>query len=234
MKEDIKANLKDNGKFFSYVKTAVTANNDVNRILFEKPTEVDGDGNEFMVFDDAIINKGCKRWDLTLCRHFVGHQMSINELRYNLRRMWWRKGFKDVVDVTNGVFFMKLFSEEGMESVVNSRPWMVNNKPFFVQKWDIHVCLDKREPTHIPIWVRLFNIPLESWTTNGISALASRLGKPLIMDNLTTHICKKGVGKVKYARVLAEIKVLDFKVFDFRVVAADMGGDGGEMVVGFS
>ncbi|GKG03713.1 zinc knuckle CX2CX4HX4C containing protein [Tanacetum coccineum] len=34
---------------------------------------------------------------------------------------------------------MKFFSEEGMESVVNSGPWMVNNKPFFVQKWDIHV-----------------------------------------------------------------------------------------------
>nr|GEV85333.1 reverse transcriptase domain-containing protein [Tanacetum cinerariifolium] len=82
-----------NGKFFSYVKAAVTANNDVNRSLFEKPTEVDGDGNEFVVFVDAIINKGCKRWDLTLFGHFLGHQMSINEL-----------------------------SEEGMESVVNSGP----------------------------------------------------------------------------------------------------------------
>ncbi|GJT15613.1 RNA-directed DNA polymerase, eukaryota, reverse transcriptase zinc-binding domain protein [Tanacetum coccineum] len=194
-----------NGKFFSYVKDTVTANNDVNRSLFEKPIEVDGDGNEFVVFDDTIINEGCKRWDLTLCGHFVGHQMFINELRYNLRRMWGRKGFKDVVDVTNGVFFMKFFSEEGMESVVNSGPWMVNNKPFFVQKWDIHVCLDKREPTHIPIWVRLCNIPLEAWTTNGISALASRLGKPLIMDNLTAEICKKGVGRVKYARVLVEV-----------------------------
>ncbi|GJY34058.1 zinc knuckle CX2CX4HX4C containing protein [Tanacetum coccineum] len=123
-----------NGKFFSYVKAAVTANNDVNRNLFEKPTEVDGDGNEFVVFDDTIINEGCKRWDLTLCGHFVGHQMSINELRYNLKRMWGRKGFKDVVDVTNGVFFMKFFSGEGMESVVNSGPWTVNNKSFFVQK----------------------------------------------------------------------------------------------------
>nr|GEX84792.1 zinc knuckle CX2CX4HX4C [Tanacetum cinerariifolium] len=152
----------NNKKTVDEPETAVTANNDVNRILFEKPTEVDGDGNEFVVFDDAINNKGCKRWDLTLCGHFVGHQMSINELRYNLQRMWGRKGFKDVVDVTNGVFFMKLFSEDGMESVVNSRPWM-----------DIHVCLDKKEPTHILIWVRLCNIPLEAWTTNGISALAS-------------------------------------------------------------
>nr|GEU83915.1 DNA-directed DNA polymerase [Tanacetum cinerariifolium] len=85
-----------------------------------------------------------------------------------------------VVDVNNGMFFIKFFSEEGLESVVNSRPWMLNNKPFFVQKWDIH-------------------------TTNGISALASRLGKPLLMDNVTAKICKKGVGRVKYARVLVEV-----------------------------
>ncbi|GKE13970.1 zinc knuckle CX2CX4HX4C containing protein [Tanacetum coccineum] len=119
--------------------------------------------------------------------------------------MWGRRGFKDIVDVTNGVFFMKFFNEEGLEPVVNSGPWMVNNKPFFVQKWDIHVCLDKREPSHIPIWVRLCNIPLEAWTTSGISALASRLGKPLVMDALIAEICKKGVGKVKYARVLVEV-----------------------------
>nr|GEX19975.1 hypothetical protein [Tanacetum cinerariifolium] len=110
------------------------------RILFEKPTEVDGDGNEFVVFDDAINNKGCKRWDLTLCGHFVGHQMSINELRYNLQRMWGRKGFKDVVDVTNGVFFMKLFSEDGMESVVNSRPWMV-----YDTGCGTHICITKKD-----------------------------------------------------------------------------------------
>ncbi|GJQ95661.1 replication protein A 70 kDa DNA-binding subunit B-like protein [Tanacetum coccineum] len=184
---DVVADINDdsqlensNGKFFSYVKAVVTANNDVNRSLFEKPIKVDGDGNKFMIFDDTIINEGCKR-------------------------MWGRKDFKDVVAVTNGMFFMKIFSEEGMESVVNSGPWMVNNKPFFVQKWDIHVCLDKREPTHIPIWVRLCNIPLEAWTTKGINALASRLGKPLIMDNLTTKICKKGVGRVKYARVLVKV-----------------------------
>ncbi|GKA73601.1 zinc knuckle CX2CX4HX4C containing protein [Tanacetum coccineum] len=194
-----------NGEFLSYVTTALAKNTEVNWSLFVKPTEVDENGNEYVLFDESITNEGCKRWELTLCGYFVGHQMSISELRYNLKRMWGRRGFKDIVDVFNGVFFMKFFNEEGLESVVNSGPWMVNNKPFFVQKWDIHVCLDKREPSHIPIWVKLCNIPLEAWTTSDISALASRLGKPLVMDTLTVEICKKGVGKVKYARVLVGV-----------------------------
>ena len=56
--------------------------------------------------------------------------MSVNELRYNLRRMWGRKGFKDIFDVNNGMYFMKFHNAEGLESVVNSGPWMVNNKAF--------------------------------------------------------------------------------------------------------
>ncbi|GJY35776.1 RNA-directed DNA polymerase, eukaryota, reverse transcriptase zinc-binding domain protein [Tanacetum coccineum] len=45
----------------------------------------------------------------------------------------------------------------------------------------------------------------EAWTSNGISALASRLGKPLVMDNVTAEMCKMGVGRVGHARVLVEV-----------------------------
>ncbi|GJT29694.1 reverse transcriptase [Tanacetum coccineum] len=40
---------------------------------------------------------------------------------------------------------------------------------------------------------------------NGISALASRIGKPLVMDSMTAIMCKQGIGKVRYARVLVEV-----------------------------
>nr|GEW22307.1 RNA-directed DNA polymerase, eukaryota, reverse transcriptase zinc-binding domain protein [Tanacetum cinerariifolium] len=51
----------------------------------------------------------------------------------------------------------------------------------------------------------LCNVPLEAWTTNGISALASRLGVPLIMYNTTAKMCKVGIGRVGFARVLVEV-----------------------------
>ncbi|PWA74759.1 RNA-directed DNA polymerase, eukaryota, Reverse transcriptase zinc-binding domain protein [Artemisia annua] len=95
--------------------------------------------------------------------------------------------------------------EDGLDKVVNSGPWMVSNKPFFVQKWDNHVCLDKKEPDVLPIWIKLGNVPLEAWTTHGISALASRLGKPLVMDSVTGDMCRLGVGRIGFARVLVEV-----------------------------
>nr|GEU68331.1 RNA-directed DNA polymerase, eukaryota, reverse transcriptase zinc-binding domain protein [Tanacetum cinerariifolium] len=51
----------------------------------------------------------------------------------------------------------------------------------------------------------LCNVRLEAWTTNGINALASRLGTPLIMDNSIVEMCKVGIGRVSYARVLVEV-----------------------------
>ncbi|GJS86975.1 RNA-directed DNA polymerase, eukaryota, reverse transcriptase zinc-binding domain protein, partial [Tanacetum coccineum] len=97
-------------------------------------------------------------------------EMPTETDKYNLRKMWGRLGFKDIVD-----------------------------------KLDIHVCLDKRELANLPIWVRLCNVPLESWTTNGISALASRIGNPLVMDNVTAEMCTVRFGRVRFARVLVEV-----------------------------
>nr|GFA76009.1 hypothetical protein [Tanacetum cinerariifolium] len=67
---------------------------------------------------------GSKRWEKTLCGYFVGYSMSVNELRYNLRRMRSRYRFKEIVDFNNGIYFIKFHSDEGLNHVVNSGPWM--------------------------------------------------------------------------------------------------------------
>ncbi|GJX04178.1 zinc knuckle CX2CX4HX4C containing protein [Tanacetum coccineum] len=84
--------------------------------------------------------------------------------------------------------------------------WMVNNKPLVLQKWNINMCIDKIEPNKLPLWVKLRNIPLEAWTINGIISLASRIRKPLIMDDVTASICKLGVGRIDFVRVLVEVQ----------------------------
>ncbi|GJY82631.1 reverse transcriptase domain-containing protein [Tanacetum coccineum] len=60
-----------------------------------------------------------------------------------------------------------------------------------------------------------------SLATSGISALASRLGKPLVMDNVTAEICKTGVGRLRYARVLVEVPVTKCIPGEIEVVFRD-------------
>nr|GEX70046.1 RNA-directed DNA polymerase, eukaryota, reverse transcriptase zinc-binding domain protein [Tanacetum cinerariifolium]GEX75873.1 RNA-directed DNA polymerase, eukaryota, reverse transcriptase zinc-binding domain protein [Tanacetum cinerariifolium] len=162
-------------------------------------------GKEVVVFDEEIVREGSRKWALTLCGRFVGCKMSYSELRYNLVRMWGRFRLREI-STQNGVFLFKFRESEGMSYVLENGPWMVNNKPLMVQKWEPDVVIDKSEPKSLPCWIKLHNIPLEPWTSKGISAIASGLGKPLIMDKTTTMICKDGHGNYGYARVLVEIQ----------------------------
>nr|GEV73045.1 ATPase, F1/V1/A1 complex, alpha/beta subunit, zinc knuckle CX2CX4HX4C [Tanacetum cinerariifolium] len=95
--------------------------------------------------------------------------------------------------------------QEGIKEVINNGPWMVNNKPLVVQKWSIDMCMDKAEPKRIPVWVKMRNVLMEAWSVKGISALASSIGKPVIMDDITTRMCITGIGRIGFARVLVEI-----------------------------
>ncbi|GKC52531.1 retrovirus-related pol polyprotein from transposon TNT 1-94 [Tanacetum coccineum] len=69
---------------------------------------------------------------------------------------------------------------------------MVNNKPLIIHKWDINMCLDKTGPEKIPLWVKICNVHLEAWTVKGISALASRIRRQMIMDFVTAAMCEMG------------------------------------------
>ncbi|GJT24309.1 ribonuclease H-like domain-containing protein [Tanacetum coccineum] len=43
-------------------------------------------------------------------------------------------------------------------------------------------------------------------SVKGINALASSLGKPIIMDDMTARMCTKGEGRINFARVLIEVE----------------------------
>ena len=131
--------------------------------------------------------------------------MNPSELRYNIRRMWNKFGVNDIV-YNNGQFLFKFRTKEGMDVVLESGPWMVNNKPISVQKWSPDMHMQKIEPSKLPVWVKMVDIPLEAWSVEGITALASSLGIPILMDNMTAAMCHKGMGNLGYARVLVEIK----------------------------
>nr|GEV29737.1 zinc knuckle CX2CX4HX4C [Tanacetum cinerariifolium] len=91
------------------------------------------------------------------------------------------------------------------------------------------VAIDKGlelEPEVVPLWIKMFDIPLKVWTTKGISTLSSSLGKPLIMDDMTTQMCQYGKGRIGYARVLVEVSVCkDFKEFVEVQYRDNKGGD---------
>ncbi|GKB10355.1 RNA-directed DNA polymerase, eukaryota, reverse transcriptase zinc-binding domain protein [Tanacetum coccineum] len=51
-------------------------------------------------------------------------------------------------------------------------------------------------------------MPMEAWTNEGINAIASCIGKPKIMDSMTSYVCKNRLGRTEFVRVLVEIEAV--------------------------
>ncbi|XP_071733503.1 uncharacterized protein [Rutidosis leptorrhynchoides] len=178
----------------------------VEKLLSYIPPSVDKDGNEFVIFDEELVNEGCRKWNTTACGYMLGCSMSYNAMQYNLRRMWGKFGLKDIIMDEKQICYFKFNSEEGMNKVVENSPWMVNGKPLMVCKWSPDVSVEKVNPSKVPVWVKLVNVPLEAWSAKGrISTISSRIGKPMLMDTVTANMCQKGNGRAGYARVMLEL-----------------------------
>ncbi|PWA61869.1 hypothetical protein CTI12_AA365960 [Artemisia annua] len=114
-----------------------------------------------------LVKNGSERWRLTACGQFIGFNMHISELRYNIRRMWGKFGVTDISASKNGQYLFKFRDIDGLNSVIDQGP---GSKQTFI------------EPKKLTVWVKMSNVPLEAWSLKGISALASSLGKPMVMD----------------------------------------------------
>ncbi|GJS14636.1 RNA-directed DNA polymerase, eukaryota, reverse transcriptase zinc-binding domain protein [Tanacetum coccineum] len=101
----------------NYASTHIVKHDDLSKNLRYIPTLITDPGNEVVIFDEALVNKGSERWNLILCRQFVRYEMNIHEL----------------------------------------------------------------------------------------SAIASSVGKPMLMDTITATMCHKGMGNFEFARVLVEM-----------------------------
>ncbi|GKB85558.1 RNA-directed DNA polymerase, eukaryota, reverse transcriptase zinc-binding domain protein [Tanacetum coccineum] len=146
----------------SYAKIVNNQNNKDDNKVKLKPIVISDEGNEFVVFDEELVQKGSARWKLTLCGYFVGCKMSEYELNYNLRKMWSKYELVDVKSHLNGNCFLKFRNEIGMTEVLNHGPWIVNHRPLFVKKWDPTIGMEKKEMSTITMWERVTNVPLEA------------------------------------------------------------------------
>nr|GEY64713.1 RNA-directed DNA polymerase, eukaryota, reverse transcriptase zinc-binding domain protein [Tanacetum cinerariifolium] len=71
--------------------------------------------------------------------------------------------------------------------------------------WSTKTSLQKDELTRIPIWVKLYEVPIQVFEENGISLIATYLGKPIMLDSYTSAMCKDSWGRSSFTRCLIEI-----------------------------
>ncbi|KAK8603411.1 hypothetical protein V6N13_085598 [Hibiscus sabdariffa] len=115
-------------------------------------------------------------------------------------KLWGREGSVEIRFLAPSVYLINFPSRRVRDWVLESGPWHILQKAIILWKWlpgmnYETVSLDTR-----PIWVKLWHIPLEFYSQQGLGYLASALGKPMYTDKATAlkqHL--------EYAKICVEV-----------------------------
>ena len=126
--------------------------------------------------------------------YFLGKRISFMGVKHYVQSIW--QGIVEVKATSNGFYFFKFESEQQLLNVLEGGPWMYSGQPLFLERWKEGMSLEQKSHKEVPIWVKFRNIPTEYWTLEGLSTVASSIGKPLYADAFTSSMAR-----LDYARV---------------------------------
>ncbi|KAF5809887.1 hypothetical protein HanXRQr2_Chr04g0162741 [Helianthus annuus] len=141
----------------------------------------------------------------TLYGYFLGDRIAYPVVEYFVRTHWKKHGLQKTLMNSNGFFFFKFEDRKGMDAVLEGGPWMIRNKPMFLNLWSPINTLKKEEVKKVAVWVKLHDVPLVAYSDDGLSMLASKIGSPVRLDSYTIDMCNDAWGRSSYARALIEI-----------------------------
>ncbi|KAL2226580.1 UNVERIFIED_CONTAM: hypothetical protein Sindi_2016700 [Sesamum indicum] len=147
-----------------------------------------------------IVRDGSKRWQTTAVGYFLGKRPYYHHLKEYTHSVW--PALREVNATANGFFFFQFKSVIDMEEVIEGGPWLFQGQPIVLQKWEPGMAMRKLKHTQAPVWIKLRHLPMEFWTTDGLSTVASGVGKPLYPDAIT-----RACMRLDFARVCVMVDV---------------------------
>ncbi|GJZ21730.1 zinc knuckle CX2CX4HX4C containing protein [Tanacetum coccineum] len=104
---------------------------------------------------------------------------------------------KRIMMNSKGFFFFKF----------DSRAGLIRKSPIILKKWSMDTRLLKEELTCISIWVKLHDVPIQVFEEDGISLIATFIGKLVMLDSYTSSMCNDSWGMSNFARCLIKVNL---------------------------
>ncbi|XP_058218659.1 uncharacterized protein LOC131329517 isoform X4 [Rhododendron vialii] len=97
---------------------------------------------------------------------------------------------KQIKELSAEVTKLKWLREERRSSRFQSNLFLVplgKIRLMVLQQWYPQMELAKVGLSKVPLWIQIFNIPLEYWNGPGLSYIASAVGKPLYANEVSVE-----------------------------------------------
>ncbi|GJV58646.1 hypothetical protein Tco_1464746 [Tanacetum coccineum] len=184
---------------------AVSAERKTPKINFRMLFNDEHVENSDFVLPVANVERAKNRFANSLVGFFIGKRMAFQLVQNYVSNTWSKFGFQKVMKDDDDVFYFKFSSVTGLEQVLEQGPWMIRNQQLILTKWAPNLELSKDKVTKVPIWVKIHKVPIVAYSEDGLSLIASQIGRPVILDVFTSAMCTKPWGRIGYARALIEV-----------------------------
>lgn len=152
---------------------------------------------ETLDLEEGDVDKVKDLWEFCLLGCFARRFPRLKAI-HNLVDTWNTKC--TVRSHFNGWVVFQFESLEEMERVLVEGPYFVFGRTLLLRSIPENLCFRDEDYSVVPVWVHLQSLPLQCWNTRVIRKIASKVGKPICVDNFTMQ--RK---RISYARVLVEI-----------------------------
>ncbi|KAL8097941.1 hypothetical protein AgCh_030893 [Apium graveolens] len=146
-----------------------------SRMKFEYHTPEVVDGKVVIKPPLHVDVQGRKAWENCLVGYFFENRVAFHVMHHIAKRKWSKRGLLEVIMNNEGFFFFKFETEKDLLEILEEGVCLIEGKPLILQRWYPQIELSKEVPRFIPLWVKIFNIPLQYWNKEGLSRIASPL-----------------------------------------------------------
>lgn len=131
--------------------------------------------------DDADLDT--TSWNHCLVGHFLDGKMPYPLLSATAQRVW-----RDQLNSVNQIgskFIFEFKDEASKLSALESGPHFFFRRYLVLKEWHRLMIPTLEHLSTIPAWIKIHKLPLEFWTAESFSRIASTIGKPLHVDKNT-------------------------------------------------
>lgn len=160
------------------------------------------DGKPIAQLSQNEVDALTEVWSTSVILYVVGQTPSIGAITRYIEQVWNHVAKPKIFLHDKGYFVVKFVSVDDKNEVMYAGPHMFNSRPIIVKVWTSNFDFQAEILRVIPLWVRLYNLPLNYWGKESLSMIGSMIDTPLFTDECTTQ-----QQRITYARLLIEVDV---------------------------
>ncbi|GJR01896.1 putative reverse transcriptase domain-containing protein [Tanacetum coccineum] len=188
----------------SYVN--VTGKPSEKKLIFHTLFTPGGNGIDVVVLVESIRTIS-ERFANTAHGFFLEKRVAYPVFANYVRNTWGKYGrVRSMFSSSIGLFSFQFSFMDGLDAMLENGMWFIHNNPLILMKWHPDENLLKEDVSTIPVWIKLYGILVMAFSEDGLSATATKLDTPLMLDSYTADMCMQSWGRSSYARAMIELR----------------------------